>query len=389
MGHFSKICRSKAQPNSGKYNKQNNFCEEENISAEQESPASEMGMFYTKEQIFSMSVTWEYISINNYKVKMQLDTGADSTVISKKIWTELGKPQLEGKIRYLEPYDGHQLTLLGSLACDVEWNGSKLTQKQLAVVQSDKEFGLLGRDLLPKHGVKNITTEHLPAVKDYKAHVKLIPGTQKMFCKARKIPLPLQDKVTEKLEQMARQGILEPVQPGGVTNASPVVWKRKKSGELRLCVDLKVHINGKVMDEDYPIPDMEKIFHNLHGASYFGKIDLSDAYYQFELEEEAKDICTINTSQGLFKMCRLPQILKNSSSIFQNCIESTLKGINGVVIFQDEVLVYGTTKENSTRECLQSRVDYVRKVLLLMRKNLTQNQSIALNFWDTPFQRRE
>ena len=150
-----------------------------------------------------------------------------------------------------------------------------------------------------------------------------------MFCKARKISLPLHHKVTEKLEQMVRQGILEPVQPGGVTNLSPVVWQRKKSRELRLCVDLKVHINGKVMDEDYPIPDMETIFHKLHGASYFGKIDLSDDYYQTELDEEAKDICTSNTSQGLFKMCPLPLGLNNFSSIFQKCIESTPKGIKG------------------------------------------------------------
>ena len=131
-----------------------------------------------------------------------------------------------------------------------------------------------------------------------------------MFCKTRKILLTLQDKVTEKLEQMVRQGIFEPVQPGGVTNASPVGWQRKKSGELKLYVDLKVHTDGKVMDEDYPIPDMETIFRNLQAASYFGKIDLSDAYYQIELDEEAKDICTINTSQRLFKMCRLPQGLK-------------------------------------------------------------------------------
>ena len=57
VGHFSKMCRSKPQPNSGKYKKQNNFCDEANVSSEQASPASEMGMFYTKEQIFSMSVT--------------------------------------------------------------------------------------------------------------------------------------------------------------------------------------------------------------------------------------------------------------------------------------------------------------------------------------------
>ena len=122
---------------------------------------------------------------------MQVDTGAGSIVISSKIWTELGKPQLDGKIRHLEAYDGHQLTLLGSLTCDVEWNRSMLTQKQLAVMLSDKEFGLLGGDFLPKHGVNNITAEHLPAMKGYKAHVKLIPRSQPMFCKARKIPLPL------------------------------------------------------------------------------------------------------------------------------------------------------------------------------------------------------
>ena len=121
---------------------------------------------------------------------------------------------------------------------------------------------------------------------------------------------------------MVRQGILEPVQPGGATDASPVVWQIKNSGELRPCVDLKVHINSKFMEDDYPIPDMGTIFHNLHRASCFVIIHLSDDY-QIEFDQEATDIRSINTSQGLFKMCRLPQGLKNSSSIFQNFTEST------------------------------------------------------------------
>ena len=185
--------------------------------------------------------------------------------------------------------------LLGSLTCHVEWNGSRLTQKQLAVVQSDKEFGLLGRDLLPKHVVNNITAEHLPAVKGYKALVKLIPGTQSMFWKARKILLPFQDKVKEKLEQMVRQGILEPVQPGRVTYASSVVWQRKRSGELRLCVDLKVHINGKVMDEDYPKPDMETIFHNPHENSFLAKLTSQMLTMKLNLTKKQK-LCAQSTN---------------------------------------------------------------------------------------------
>ena len=71
---------------------------------------------------------------------MQVDTGADSTVISSLIWTELGKAQLNGKNTHLEAYDGHQLTLLWSLTSDADWNGSIYRQQQLAVVQSDEKI---------------------------------------------------------------------------------------------------------------------------------------------------------------------------------------------------------------------------------------------------------
>ena len=56
---------------------------------------------------------------------MQVHRGADGTVISSKIRTELGKPQLDGKKRHLKAYDGDKLTLLGSITCDVGWNGRK------------------------------------------------------------------------------------------------------------------------------------------------------------------------------------------------------------------------------------------------------------------------
>ena len=58
---------------------------------------------------------------------------------------------------------------------------------------------------------------------------------------------------------------------------------------------------------------------------------------------------------------------KNSSSIFQICIESTLKGIKGVVIFQDDVLVYGTTKEQFDKRMLAVKS-------LLREKNFTINE---------------
>ena len=66
-------------------------------------------------------------------------------------------------------------------------------------------------------------------------------------------------------------------------------------------------------------------------------------------------------------MCRLPQGLKKSSSIFQNCIESTLKGIKGFVIFQDDVLLYGTIKEPFEKRMLAVKSR-------LREKNFTTNE---------------
>ena len=115
---------------------------------------------------------------------------------------------------------------------------------------------------------------------------------------------------------------------------------------------------------------MKTIFHIIHGASYFGKIDLSDVLYQIELDKDAK-MCTMNTAQRLFKMCRLLQGLKNSSSIIQNYIESTLKGmgVKDVVIFRDDVLAFETTKEQYEKGMLAVKIDFVRRVSPSMKKS--------------------
>ena len=69
--------------------------------------------------------------------------------------------------------------------------------------------------------------------------------------------------------EIARQGILKPVQPDGVTNTSLVVWQWNKYRASRLCMDLKFQNTADVMDEDYRIPDMKTTFHNVQALAGF------------------------------------------------------------------------------------------------------------------------
>ena len=120
-------------------------------------------------------------------------------------------------------------------------------------------------------------------------------------------------------------------------------WFGSGKGALRLCVHMKAYIKGKVLDEDYPMPDMEIIIHNHHRASCFGKNNLSDAYYQIELDEDAKNI----HNQHIAMRVQDSQASSGLEEFFIHLpvIGSTLEGIKGVIFFRDDVLVYGTKEQ--------------------------------------------
>ena len=98
---------------------------------------------------------------------------------------------------------------------------------------------------------------------------------------------------------------------------------------------------------------METIFKNQNGASYFGKTDLSDAQYQMNLTKRQKIYAQSTHLRDCSRCADYPMDSKTPlQSSFQKCIESTIKGITEVLIFQDDVLVYGTTKEHFDKRML-------------------------------------
>ena len=76
-------------------------------------------------------------------------------------------------------------------------------------------------------------------------------------------------------------------------------------------------------------------------------------------------------------MCRLHQGLKNCSSIFAICIWSTVKGITGLVIFQDDVLIYELTNEEYQKRILAVK-SRLREKIFTINEKYPINQSQAL-----------
>ena len=78
----------------------------------------------------------------------------------------------------------------------------------------------------------------------------------------------------------------------------------------------------------------------------FTYLDMSQAYQQLELDDQSKEIVTINTHKGLFTYHRLPFDVSFTPGIFQRIIESVLQGIPHVLVHLDGILVTGQSTEH-------------------------------------------
>jgi hypothetical protein len=161
-------------------------------------------------------------------------------------------------------------------------------------------------------------------------------GAHPVWRRARPVPHVLRPAVSSELARLQNEGVISPVDWSEW--GTPVVPVIKKNGQVRLCGDFKTTINPVLVDDKYPIPRIEDVFTALQGGLIFAKIDLSNAYLQFVLDEASKKLCTIVTHQGMFCFNRLPFGIKCAPNKFQRIMEK-LFNIPFVACYLDDLTV--------------------------------------------------
>ena len=311
--------------------------------------------------------------ICNTPLDFQIDSGSAISVLSKKQWEKINCPTLEATCVTPTNFDGSQIKTFGCLNIKAQRDDTVLNAK-FYVVDSCREFGLIGRDLIDRQKSNLFTfaiDDFLPSIKGFMASIQLVDESQTLrFCKARSVPVHLKDQLDDELSLLERQGIITPISFS--KSASPVVWVRKPNGRYRMCIDFKATLNANIQSDAYPLPTVEEIFARIGNSCKFAKIDLTSAYSQIKLDEHAADLSVINTHRGLFRLERLQMGMKNSSAIFQKCMEQMLKGIRGVIVYQDDVMVCADSERQ-----LKKRLGEVYKRLRENSVTVNSEKSIA------------
>lgn len=116
---------------------------------------------------------------------------------------------------------------------------------------------------------------------------------------------------------------------------------RKKSREIRLCVDFK-HLNKVSLKDNYPLPKMDHVMQKFVGAERLSMLDGFSGYNQVVVHFDDQDKTKFMMPWGTFKYVIMPFGLMNVWATFQIEMDIAFAEERDrfVVIYLDDVTVY-------------------------------------------------
>lgn len=170
-----------------------------------------------------------------------------------------------------------------------------------------------------------------------------------------RLPVCERNKVRELVNELVDCKI---VRPSTSPYASPIVVVKKKTGEVRLCVDYRA-LNRKTYKENFPLPRIDDQLDSLAGYQYYTVLDLASGYYQISINEEDRYKTSFVTPDGQFEFNRMPFGLANAPANFMRMINLVLSSARDIAsAYMDDIII----PSNSIEEGLSK----LEKVLQLL-----------------------
>ena len=151
--------------------------------------------------------------------------------------------------------------------------------------------------------------------------IPVIPGAQPVNVRPYRHKPELKSEIEKQVEELLRSGI---IQRSTSPFSSPVILVKKKDGTWRLCIDYR-HLNALTVVAKHPVPIIEELLDELHGAAWFSKLDLRARYHQIRLAPREEYKTAFQTHQGHFEFKVVSFGLAGAPATFIGAVTTTLQ----------------------------------------------------------------
>jgi hypothetical protein len=184
----------------------------------------------------------------------------------------------------------------------------------------------------------NELPHELPPKRAVDHHIDIIPGSAPPCRPLFKLSLTEMEELKKQLNDLLNHGFIRPsTSPYG----SPVLFTKKKDGELRMCVDYRA-LNKQTVQNKYPLPRIDQLMDQLQDATIFSKLDLRSGYHQIRIEEDDIHKTAFRTRYGLYEFLVLPFGLTNAPATFMRLMNDIFRDEldSCVIIYLDDILIF-------------------------------------------------
>jgi hypothetical protein len=134
----------------------------------------------------------------------------------------------------------------------------------------------------------------------------------------------------------------------------------KPNGSWRPCGDYR-RLNTVTTPDKYPLPNLQDLSANLHGATIFSKLDLEKGYFQVPIDPADVPKTAIITQFGLFEFNYMPFGLRNAAQTFQRLMDSLFRTFPFTFTYLDDILIFSP-------DCFQ-HLHHLRQVFQVLAAN--------------------
>lgn len=183
--------------------------------------------------------------------------------------------------------------------------------------------------------------------------IKLNENAQPVAHAPRKVPQAIVKKLQMKLNEMEENKIIEKSNEYSEwVNFLVTVEKKDENKSLRLCIDPK-ELNESIANEHTHIPTLDELSSKLAQMNFFTVLDLKDGFWHVKLTPNSQKLCTFATPFGNYRFLRMPFGIKTGPSVFQRKNYENFGDINNVLIYFDDICIYGRNKKEHDETLLK------------------------------------